>query len=149
MPTLRQPQFPPLPATPPASSEATRIAMRGNRRAETAPEVELRRVLHARGLRYRKDALIRAGEVRVRPDLVFRALRVAVFVDGCFWHGCPEHCRMPGSNVAYWEAKIARNRARDQRNDAALAGAGWRVVRIWEHVPVEEGAQIVTTSLQH
>jgi DNA mismatch endonuclease, patch repair protein len=122
--------------------------MRGNRRIDTAPEVQIRRRLHAEGLRYRKDALIRAGDVRVRPDIVFSRRRVAVFVDGCFWHGCPEHCRMPGTNVEYWEAKIGRNRARDQRNDAALGAEGWRVVRLWEHVPVDDVVRTVKAALQ-
>ena len=122
--------------------------MQGNRRVGTAPEIELRRALYAQGYRYRKDALVRAEGTRVRPDIVFFGRRVAVFVDGCFWHGCPDHCRMPGSNVAYWEAKIARNRARDQRNDAALAADGWRAVRMWEHVPLDDAVRSVKAALQ-
>lgn len=122
--------------------------MRGNRRVDTAPEAELRRRLHAAGRRFRKDTRIDAGNVRVRPDIVFPRRRVAVFVDGCFWHGCPDHCRMPGSNVDYWEAKIARNKARDARNDAALAGEGWTIVRLWEHVPVEEAVRLVSCALK-
>jgi DNA mismatch endonuclease (patch repair protein) len=68
-----------------------------------------------------------------KPDFVFRRERLAVFVDGCFWHGCPSHLRMPASNVAYWNAKIARNMARDRRVNGELRRAGWTVVRIWEH----------------
>src|SRR5476651_399510 len=70
---------------------------------------------------------------KVRPDFVFRARRVAVFVDGCFWHGCPRHYRRPGSRRAFWDAKIARNRARDRLVTRALRKAGWKVLRIWEH----------------
>jgi DNA mismatch endonuclease (patch repair protein) len=122
--------------------------MQGNRRSDTQPEVALRRLLHAQGFRYRKDHSLRANGVRVRADVVFTRQRLAVFVDGCFWHGCPDHCRMPGSNVAYWQAKIGRNRARDRRIDDALRGDGWRVLRFWEHVPVEEAAQAVTQALR-
>lgn len=68
-----------------------------------------------------------------KPDFVFRKERLAVFVDGCFWHGCPKHLRVPGSNVAYWNAKLGRNLARDRKVNAALRRAGWTVVRIWEH----------------
>jgi DNA mismatch endonuclease (patch repair protein) len=72
-----------------------------------------------------------------KPDFVFRRERLAVFVDGCFWHGCPRHLRMPASNVVYWNAKIARNMARDRRVNADLRRAGWRVVRLWEHALAE------------
>ena len=72
-----------------------------------------------------------------KPDFVFRRERLAVFVDGCFWHGCPKHLRMPASNVEYWNAKIARNMARDRRVNADLRRAGWRVVRLWEHALAE------------
>ena len=72
-----------------------------------------------------------------KPDFVFRRERLAVFVDGCFWHGCPRHLRMPASNVVYWNAKIARNMARDRRVNAELRRAGWRVVRLWEHALAE------------
>jgi DNA mismatch endonuclease (patch repair protein) len=71
--------------------------------------------------------------LRVRPDFVFRAARLAVFVDGCFWHACPQHCRMPTGNRAFWRAKLARNQARDRLVTRTLRKAGWRVLRIWEH----------------
>lgn len=122
--------------------------MQGNRRADTQPEVALRRALHARGFRFRKDRLIDAGGRRVRADVVFSRKRVAIFVDGCFWHGCPDHCRMPGTNVDYWQAKIERNKTRDRRTDEALTADGWRVLRFWEHVPVEEAARAVTKALR-
>lgn len=121
--------------------------MRANRRADTKPELTLRRLLHRQGLRFRKDMLVVARDLRVKVDVAFTRPRVAVFIDGCFWHGCAEHCRMPASNVAYWQAKIARNRARDARVDAALAAAGWRVVRIWEHMPPAEAAALVSATL--
>lgn len=144
----RATSLPPLPATPAASSEATRRAMQGNRRADTAPELALRRALHRRGFRYRKDAPIRLEGLTVRPDIVFTRQRVCVFSDGCYWHRCPQHCRLPASNRDYWVAKIERNVARDRQIDAALSEAGWRVVRVWEHVPVEEAVGIVTAALR-
>lgn len=122
-----------LPKTPAASDAATRRAMQGNRRTDTGPEMALRRVLHALGLRYRKDRVIQAGALKVKADVVFPRQRVAVFVDGCYWHGCPEHCRMPARNANYWNAKIARNRARDERVTRELQAAGWHVLRVWEH----------------
>jgi DNA mismatch endonuclease (patch repair protein) len=121
--------------------------MQGNRRTDTAPELKLRRALHASGLRYRKDFVVRAGDVRTKADIVFTRRRVAVFVDGCFWHGCPEHGRMPASNRPYWEAKLGRNRERDERITAALAAAGWQVVRIWEHEPIEQAVDLVRAAL--
>lgn len=83
----------------------------------------------------------------MRPDLVFPRRRVAVFVDGCFWHVCPEHGREPTRNEWYWTPKLRRNVERDRAADAALEAAGWRVIRIWEHVPVEEAAAVVERGL--
>lgn len=136
-----------LPATPPASDAATRRAMRGNRRTDTLPEMRLRRALHGRGLRFRKDFVVRADDARAKADIVFTRHRVAVFVDGCFWHGCPIHCRMPTRNRLYWEAKIGRNRERDERLSVALTAAGWTVVRIWEHEPLEDAMARVLAAL--
>jgi DNA mismatch endonuclease, patch repair protein len=127
-----------LPTTPAASSAATRKAMQGNRRVDTAPELALRRLLHRAGLRYRVDYPIEIGGRKARPDVVFTRRRLAVFLDGCFWHGCPQHCRLPTSNRDYWIAKIERNRDRDARTSAALEAAGWRVIRAWEHEPPDE-----------
>ncbi|MFG1776821.1 very short patch repair endonuclease [Micromonospora sp. NPDC049048] len=105
--------------------------LRGRRVRDTKPEVMLRSALHALGLRFRLNRIL-AG--RYRPDLTFPGPRVAVFVDGCFWHGCPRHgaSRFRGPNAALWEAKIAANKDRDVRANAALAETGWRVVRVWE-----------------
>jgi DNA mismatch endonuclease (patch repair protein) len=99
----------------------------------------IRSALHQQGLRFRKHAIPLKG-LRCRADIVFPRERVAVFVDGCFWHGCPEHGRRPKTNPAYWDAKIARNAQRDSRNNALLQEAGWEVVRVWEHEPVETAA---------
>jgi len=115
--------------------------MQGNRRVGTAPEIELRRALYAQGYRYRKDALVRAEGTRVRPDIVFFGRRVAVFVDGCFWHGCPDHCRMPGSNVAYWEAKIARNRARPTERRRPRSGRVARRAHVGARPPRRRRAE--------
>lgn len=121
--------------------------MRANRRSDTAPEIAVRRLLHARGLRFRKDFPIPDVVGKPRADIVFLRDRVAVFVDGCYWHGCPEHFRMPSSNTEYWTAKIERNRARDQRVSAALREAGWRVVRVWEHESSSDAADSVRNAL--
>lgn len=106
--------------------------MRANRSADTKPELALRSALHRRGLRFRKHARP-LKDLRCTADVVFPRVRVAVFVDGCFWHGCACRATEPQSNSAFWKAKIAYNQARDRRNDAALAAAGWVVFRIWEH----------------
>ena len=121
--------------------------MQGNRRVDTAPEVNLRRALHASGLRFRKDFVVTAEDAKAKADIVFTRHRLAVFIDGCFWHGCPTHCRMPTRNRDYWEAKIGRNRERDERVTAALTASGWQVVRIWEHEPIERGIARVRAAL--
>jgi DNA mismatch endonuclease, patch repair protein len=133
---------------PHPSSAARSANMRANRRVNTKPELALRRALHALGYRYRKDyRLDLASGVRVRPDIVFTARRVAVFVDGCFWHCCPEHGTQPASNTWYWEPKLARNVERDRAADTALAGAGWTVVRFWEHESIDAAVAVVVARL--
>jgi DNA mismatch endonuclease (patch repair protein) len=121
--------------------------MRANRRTDTKPELALRRALHRQGLRYRKDYRLDLDGARVRPDIVFTARRVAVFVDGCFWHVCPEHGTKPAANTWYWGPKLTRNVERDRAADAALAAAGWRVVRVWEHESLEEAVAAVNAAL--
>lgn len=121
---------------------------RGNRRSDTRPETAIRSLLHRRGRRFRKDPSIRLGDVRVRPDIAFPGRRVAVFVDGCFWHGCPEHGRVPRSNADYWSAKLGRNVARDNVVNQHLVAAGWTVVRIWEHEAVANAAERVIAALE-
>jgi len=118
---------------PIASSPAASNVARANRRANTSPEVQLRSELHRRGLRFRKDFLVRMGGTWTRPDIAFTRARVAVFVDGCFWHSCPEHGTVPRTNVEYWVPKLQANVARDRRNTAFLHDEGWAVVRLWEH----------------
>jgi DNA mismatch endonuclease, patch repair protein len=122
--------------------------MRANRRTDTKPEMALRRALHRQGFRFRKDYRLDLAEgKRVRPDIAFTARRVAIFVDGCFWHACPEHGTKPANNVWYWEPKLRRNVERDRAADAALAAAGWDVVRIWEHEPLEAAMTAVLAVL--
>lgn len=116
--------------------------MRANRRRDTAPELAVRRELHRRGLRYRVDFRV-IPQVRSRADVVFTARRIAVYIDGCFWHQCPVHGTMPAKNRDYWEPKLARNRERDQDANASLAAAGWTVLRFWEHQTAEEIADII------
>ena len=103
------------------------------RRTDTKPEIALRSALHRSGWRFRKDLSIRLGTKRVRPDIVFTRAKVAIFVDGCFWHCCPEHGAAPGQNTGYWGPKLQGNVDRDRRNDVALSQANWQVIRIWEH----------------
>ena len=121
--------------------------MRANRRVDTAPELALRSELHRLGLRFRKDLLLKLGAGRVRPDIVFTRSKVAVFVDGCFWHLCPEHGQIPKANRAYWEPKLVRNVERDRRNDATLIEDGWRVLRFFEHVPIQDAAALVRAAV--
>jgi DNA mismatch endonuclease, patch repair protein len=125
-------------AYPHPSSAGRSANMKANRRADTKPELALRRALHRLGYRYRKDyRLDLADGVRVRPDIVFTARKVAVFVDGCFWHCCPEHGTQPAANTWYWEPKLRRNVDRDRAADAALSEAGWTVIRFWEHEAID------------
>jgi DNA mismatch endonuclease (patch repair protein) len=127
-----------------ASSDAARRRMQAQPRRDTAPELALRRALHRAGLRYRVDAPPLAG-LRRRADLVFTRAQVAVFVDGCFWHGCDRHGRRAHQvNGWYWPEKIERNRRRDRDTDSRLAAAGWTVVRIWEHEEVADAAARVS-----
>ena len=109
-----------------------RVRMQAQRARDTAPEMRVRRLLHARGLRYRVDRPPLQG-LRRRADLVFTRAKVAVYVDGCFWHGCPDHGNRPRANAEWWSAKLAANRARDEDTDRKLSLAGWAVVRAWEH----------------
>jgi len=102
-------------------------------RRDTGPEVALRRELHGRGMRFRKEYRALPG----RPDVAFTRARLAVFVDGCFWHRCPEHATLPKNNAGWWVEKLEANVARDRRQEQELVDKGWTVVRVWEHEPVE------------
>jgi DNA mismatch endonuclease (patch repair protein) len=114
-----------------ASSEAALRRMESQARRDTAPEIALRHHLHALGLRYRIDRKIEG--VSSRPDLVFVRARVAIYVDGCFWHRCPLHGTVPASNRAWWRRKLEENVDRDRRVSSGLKKLGWRVIRVWEH----------------
>ena len=118
------------------SALMAKVKGRGNATTEGA----LAAVLRAQGWSgWRRQQVVRgrdakAAPFRVRPDFVFRARRLVVFVDGCFWHGCPRHGTRPKGNAAFWRAKFRRNRARDRRDTRNLRRAGWRVIRLWELV---------------
>lgn len=120
--------------------------MQANRSRDTALELSVRRNLHARGLRYRVDARP-LSNLRCKADIVFRRSRIAVFLDGCFWHGCDEHFRAPKTNAEYWAAKIARNRERDRRNTLLLQEAGWTVLRFWGHKAVDDIADEIAATV--
>lgn len=115
--------------------------MQSNRGRDTKPELAVRKILHASGLRYRVNKPPIVG-LRRTADIVFTRRKVAVFIDGCFWHGCPEHYQRPASNLNYWDAKKARNSERDAETTRLLEAAGWTVLRFWEH---ETPAQVAET----
>jgi DNA mismatch endonuclease (patch repair protein) len=117
---------------PPPSSAAVSGRMSRQAIRDTRPEMALRKELHGRGLRFRVVQRP-VSTLRSTADIVFRRAKVAVYVDGCFWHSCPQHATRPASNRAWWEQKLARNRERDEAIDAALFDADWVVVRVWEH----------------
>lgn len=136
--------------TYPFVSDPARAAnMRSNRRADTKPEIALRTALHAMGYRYRKDFRLDLPLRRVRPDIAFTSRKVAVFVDGCFWHGCPEHgtAQNARSNSAFWLAKVTGNQARDADTTAALEALGYRVLRFWEHEDVAAACDAIERAL--
>jgi len=128
---------PARPVRPPAakSAEMSKIGRR-----DTLPELAIRSELHRRGLRFRVDRPPVPG-VRSRADVVFGPARVAVYIDGCFWHSCPEHGTRPKANAEWWEQKLRRNRERDAETDRILREHGWEVVRIWEHEDPSEAAE--------
>jgi DNA mismatch endonuclease, patch repair protein len=124
------------------SSPAVSARMSRARTMHTAPERALRSELHRRGLRFRLQRPI-AFDRRRKMDIAFPTARVAVFVDGCFWHSCPQHATEPKANAEFWRAKLERNRERDADTDARLRADGWQVVRVWEHEdPVHASARI-------
>jgi DNA mismatch endonuclease (patch repair protein) len=121
--------------------------MQSNRPRDTRPELVLRRILHGMGLRYRVSARP-LPDLRRTADLVFRPSLVAVFIDGCFWHGCPEHGSQPRSNSDYWAPKLARNIERDMETNSALEAAGWKVIRIWEHEDANRAARRIVRAVR-
>ena len=136
-----------LPYPTPTSPAATK-KMRSNRRSDTKPEVSLRSLLHRSGLRFRKDYAIRlpTGKI-VHSDIAFTRRKVAVFVDGCFWHSCPEHGTIPKSNRIYWVPKLKENVDRDRSINHELRADGWRVLRLWEHVGTEAAMMRIVEAL--
>lgn len=126
---------------------ATSARMSKQRRANTGPELALRRELHRAGLRYFVDRPPIKGQRR-RADVVFPRLRIAVYVDGCFWHRCPVHATDPKNNAQWWAEKLAGNVARDRATDDALRAAGWQVVRVWEHEDPHAAAEQITALVE-
>lgn len=135
-----------VPSHPGASTAALSRSMGRRRRRDTAPELALRRELFRPGLRYRV-ALPVPGSPRRSIDIAFPRRKVAVFVDGCFWHGCPDHGNDPRVNSSWWATKLAANRGRDEETTGLLQSQGWVVLRIWEHVPPSEAADAVVSTL--
>jgi len=129
-----------------ASSPAVRKVMQGNRSRDTTPELALRKMLHSQGFRYRVNQRP-SSDINRRADIVFRRARVAVFVDGCFWHGCPRHFVPPVTNARYWKEKIGRNLVRDAETNRLLRARGWTVIRVWEHQTPFTAARRVVRAL--
>jgi DNA mismatch endonuclease (patch repair protein) len=121
--------------------------MVSNKRVDTGPEKALRSALFRSGIRFRKDFRIDCQALRVRADVAIPGHRIAVFVDGCFWHRCPEHGTKPKTNAKFWAEKLDRNVARDRRVDRFLAEDGWTVVRSWEHDSPEAAVGRVLVAL--
>lgn len=131
-----------------ASTPGVRSRMQMQRTRDTGPELAVRTLLHAMGFRYRVDRAP-LPKLRRRADIVFGPAKVAVFIDGCFWHGCPEHGRRETqANPAYWSGKIARNRDRDADTDSRLVDEGWVSVRIWEHESPQEAAERIAATVR-
>lgn len=128
------------PDYPHPSSPQARLRMLACGQRDTAPELAIRKRLFRMGFRYRVARCPVPG-LRRKADMVFLSLKVAVFVDGCFWHGCPQHATWPKANGEYWRRKILRNRERDSDTDRCLTDAGWLPVRVWEHEDPEQAAR--------
>lgn len=138
----------PVPGESWASSPTARATMLANRSRDTKPELAIRRILHSSGLRYRTHFAPLAEHRRYRADLVFTRRRIAVYIDGCFWHGCPIHHSAPRANAGYWSEKIEQNRRRDARVTELLQAAGWTVIRIWEHEDAIDAANRVLEAVR-
>jgi DNA mismatch endonuclease, patch repair protein len=132
--------------TPAPRDAATRRRLVAQRQRDTAPEVRLRGELHRRGLRYRVDHPVPVP--RRRADVVFTRKRIAVFVDGCYWHGCPKHGTAPKNNADWWRHKLDANVERDRDTDHRLQMAGWMVVRVWEHDDPKDAADRIEAALR-
>lgn len=132
----------PVPSSPSVTARMSRQARQG-----TAPEMAIRRLLHARGFRYRVAWPV-PGLPRRSLDIAFTKATVAVSVHGCFWHGCPEHGTSPQANSAWWRDKIERNRERDAHTRNHLQSIGWSLVEVWEHERPEEAVEIIVEALR-
>lgn len=130
-----------VPSSPAVSA---RMSRQGSR--DTAPEVAVRRLLHASGLRYRVNVPV-PGVPRRTIDIAFGKAKIAIFMDGCFWHGCPQHATRPKANADWWRAKLEKNMARDRDTTDHLRSAGWTVLRFWEHEPAEDVTRRIVTVL--
>lgn len=131
---------------PAASSPAVAARMSAQRRRDTEPELNLRRELHRRGLRYRVDRPVL--DRRRRHDIVFTRAKVVVEVRGCFWHACPEHATSPKANAEWWRDKLERNVERDRATELALEAAGWHLVVVWEHEQTGAAADRVASAVR-
>lgn len=129
-----------------ASSAEARNRMRANKSRDTSPELAVRRLVHARGMRYYINRRP-LPDLRRTADLLFPKARVAVFIDGCFWHGCPEHHTIAKANATFWAEKVNANATRDRDTDRRLTEAGWTVVRAWEHEPPASVAARIESAL--
>lgn len=118
--------------------------MASTRGRDNSRERALRSELHRRGLRFRLHCAVIPGNRRRTVDIVFAGQRLAVYLDGCFWHGCPLHSTTPKSNTKWWRDKISRNKSRDRDSARRLQGCNWTVLRIWNHVPIEQAADLIS-----
>ncbi|WP_227466580.1 very short patch repair endonuclease [Nocardioides dongkuii] len=130
-----------------ASSPGVRRGMQANRGRDTQPEMAVRRAAHAAGLRFRVDYRP-IPNLNRRADLVFTRAKVAVFVDGCFWHGCPTHHTVAKANAGFWAQKVTRNRERDAETSRLLRDVGWTVIRAWEHEPTDDVVARILASVR-
>jgi DNA mismatch endonuclease (patch repair protein) len=128
-------------------SAAVSARMSRQARKDTACEIAVRRLLHSAGLRYRVEYPV-PGMARRRIDVAFTSVKVAVLIDGCFWHGCPLHATQPKANAEWWRSKLDRNMARDRETTEHLIAEGWTVLRFWEHEAAEEVAARVAAAVQ-
>ncbi|MCX5382228.1 very short patch repair endonuclease [Streptomyces sp. NBC_00083] len=132
-------------AVPSSASVSARMSRQGSR--DTVPEVAVRKLLHAAGLRYRVNVPV-PGMPRRTIDIAFGRAKIAVFMDGCFWHGCPQHATHPKANAEWWRTKLDKNMARDRETSEHLIAAGWTVLRFWEHESPEIVAQEIAVARQ-
>ncbi len=131
-----------IPSSPGVSARMSRQSSK-----DTNAELAVRRLLHAAGMRYRVEYPV-PGMPRRRIDVAFTGVKVAVLIDGCFWHGCPQHATQPKSNADWWRNKLERNMTRDRETTDHLTARGWTVLRFWEHVPPDEVARAIQTAVE-